>query len=196
MSKLAQDGGLSQAAHPRESPMIVRRVILAAALSLAAMPACAMTLKSSDVTEGVYFPVAEICARYGGSDVSPALSWSGAPQGTKSFAVTMFDPDAQGDGWWHWLVVNIPANANGLAQGAGRGALPEGAVTLQNSSGNARYDGPCPPKGSGLHHYQITLWALGDASVPLDPAGEPAAAGDWLQKHSIGMTRITPVYAK
>jgi Raf kinase inhibitor-like YbhB/YbcL family protein len=176
--------------------MIVRRLILAAALSLAAMPAYAMTLKSSDVTEGVYFPAAGICARYGGNDVSPALSWSGAPPGTKSFAVTMFDPDAQGDGWWHWLVVNIPANANGLAQGAGRGTLPEGAVALQNSAGHARYDGPCPPKGSGLHHYQITLWALGDTRVPLDPAGESAAAGDWLQQHSIGMTRITPVYAK
>jgi Raf kinase inhibitor-like YbhB/YbcL family protein len=176
--------------------MTASRFALATALSLAAMPACAMTLKSSDVAEGVYFPVSEICARYDGSDVSPALSWSGAPQGTKSLAITMFDPDAHGDGWWHWLVVNIPATATGLAQGAGRGTLPDGAVALQNSSGNARYDGSCPPAGSGLHHYEITLWALGDATMPLDPAGDPKAAGEWLQKHSIGMSRITPVYRK
>lgn len=176
--------------------MIASRFILAAALSLAAMPASAMTLKSSNVADGVYFPTSQICARYEGGDVSPALSWSGAPQGTRSFAITMFDPDAHGDGWWHWLVVNIPANTTGLAQGAGRGTLPGGAVALQNSAGNARYDGPCPPAGSGLHHYEITLWALGDASAPLDPTSAPAAAGEWLQKHTIGMTRITPVYRK
>jgi Raf kinase inhibitor-like YbhB/YbcL family protein len=173
--------------------MTASRLLLATALSLATMPACAMTLKSSDVTEGVYFPANAICARYDGGDVSPALSWNDAPHGTKSFAITMFDPDAHGGGWWHWLVVNIPANVTGLAQGA---ALPDGAAALQNSSGHAGYDGPCPPKGSGLHHYQITVWALGDASVPLDPAGEPAAAGAWLQQHSIGMTRITPIYRK
>ena len=176
--------------------MITTRFVLAAAVMLAATPGIAMELKSGDVAQGALFPVTEICARYGGGDVSPALSWSGAPQGTKSFAVTMFDPDAHGDGWWHWLVVNIPAATTGLAQGAGRGTLPDGAVALQNSSGEARYDGSCPPAGSGLHHYEITVWALGDASAPLDPAGDPNAAGDWLQKHSIGMARLTPVYRK
>ena len=169
---------------------------VAAMAALLATPASAMTLKSSDAAEGVFFQQTQICTRYGGGDVSPALSWSGAPQGTKSFAVTMFDPDAHGDGWWHWLVVNIPAATTGLAQGAGRGTLPDGAVALQNSSGEARYDGSCPPAGSGLHHYEITVWALGDASAPLDPAGDPNAAGDWLQKHSIGMARLTPVYRK
>jgi Raf kinase inhibitor-like YbhB/YbcL family protein len=176
--------------------MIQMRFALTMALALAATPAAAMTLKSSDAAEGVFFQQAQICTRYGGSDVSPALSWSDAPHGTKSFAITMFDPDAHGDGWWHWLVVNIPATTTGLAQGAGRGTLPDGAGALQNSSGNARYDGSCPPAGSGLHHYEITVWALGDAAVPLDPAGDPKAAGDWLQKHSIGMARLTPVYRK
>jgi len=175
----------------------MRKIALsAAALFLLTAPASALELKSSDVSEGVYFPANEICARYDGSDVSPALSWSGAPPGTKSFAVTMFDPDAHGDGWWHWLVVNIPASTTSLAQGAGRGTLPQGAVTLQNSSGDARFDGSCPPAGSELHHYQITVWALGEPTVPLDPAGDPAAAGDWLQKHAIAMSRITPVYRK
>jgi Raf kinase inhibitor-like YbhB/YbcL family protein len=176
--------------------MTANRFALAAALLLLATPVAAMSLKSADVAEGVYFQKSQICARYDGGDVSPALSWSGAPPGTRSFAITMFDPDAHGDGWWHWLVTNIPANTTALAQGAGRGTLPDGAVALQNSGGNARYDGPCPPAGSGLHHYEITLWALGDATAPLDPAGDPKTAGDWLQKHSIGMVRITPVYRK
>ncbi|HEY2033281.1 MAG TPA: YbhB/YbcL family Raf kinase inhibitor-like protein [Rhizomicrobium sp.] len=153
-----------------------------------------MSLKSGDVAEAGYFPETEICARYGGGDVSPALSWSGAPATTKSFAVTMYDPDAHG-GWWHWLVVNIPPGTTSLAQDAGRGALPDGAVALQNSNGNARYDGPCPPAGSGTHHYQITLWAL-DSPKAAIAGGDPQAAAEWLQKHSISMTRITPVYRK
>lgn len=178
--------------------MIAIRIALAASLALLAAPAAAMTLKSSDVAEAGYFPQAEICARYGGGDISPALSWSGAPATTKSFAITMFDPDAHGGGWWHWLVVNIPPGRTGIAQGAGSGkaALPSGALEAANSSGLNAYSGPCPPAGSGTHHYEITLWALDSAKAGIDAGGDPQAAGDWLQKHAIGMTRLTPVYRK
>lgn len=177
--------------------MIPARMSLTAVFALLATHASAMTLKSSDVAENAYFPEPGICARYGGGDISPALIWSGAPATTKSFAVTMYDPDAHG-GWWHWLVVNIPPQTTGLAQGAGSGkvALPAGTLEAANSNGVNAYSGPCPPAGSGTHHYQITLWALDSAKAEIDESGDPQAAGEWLQKHNIGMTRITPVYRK
>jgi Raf kinase inhibitor-like YbhB/YbcL family protein len=178
--------------------MIPARMSLATAFALLATHASAMTLKSSDVGENTYFPETEICARYGGADISPALAWSGAPATTKSFAVTMFDPDAHGGGWWHWLVVNIPPGTTALAQGAGSGkaALPEDALEAANSNGVNAYSGPCPPAGSGTHHYEITLWALDSAKAAIDADGDPQITGEWLQKHNIGMTRITPVYRK
>lgn len=177
--------------------MTATRFVLGATLALATTPTFAMSLKSSDVTEAGYFPETEICARYGGGDISPALLWSGAPSTTKSFAVTMFDPDAHG-GWWHWLVVNIPPGTTALAQGAGSGKteLPPGALEAANSNGVNAYSGPCPPAGSGTHHYEITLWALDSAKAGIDAGGDPQTAGEWLQKHSIGMMRITPVYRK
>ncbi|HEY8948491.1 MAG TPA: YbhB/YbcL family Raf kinase inhibitor-like protein, partial [Rhizomicrobium sp.] len=85
----------------------MKRLCLAALAALAVTPASALDLKSTDVAQGASFPVNEVCARYGGGDVSPALSWSGVPAGTQSLAITMFDPDAGGDGWWHWVVVDI-----------------------------------------------------------------------------------------
>ena len=177
--------------------MLLKRMGLAAGFALLATQAFAMSLKSSDVAEDAYFPEDEICARYGGSDISPALAWSGAPATTRSLAVTIFDPDAHG-GWWHWLVLDIPPQTTGLAQGAGSGkaALPAGALEAANSNGVKVYSGPCPPAGSGTHHYQITLWALDTPTAGINAGGDPQAVGEWLQKHNIGMTRITPVYRK
>ncbi len=105
----------------------MKSLCLAALAVLAATPALAMDLKSTDVAQGTSFPVNEICARYGGGDVSPALSWSGVPSNAQSLAITVFDPDAGSDGWWHWVVVDIPAKTTALAQGAGLGKLPDGA---------------------------------------------------------------------
>jgi hypothetical protein len=175
--------------------MIATRFVLAAALALAASPSFALDLKSADVTQGATFPVNEICARYGGGDVSPALSWSGVPSNARSLAITMFDPDAGSEGWWHWVVVDIPATTTSLAQGAGSGKLPGGARHLENSNGNASYHGPCPPAGSGVHHYQITLWALGEKPA-LEANAKPADAGAYLEKHAIAKARLTPVYLK
>lgn len=176
---------------------MVIRSLFAVAFALAATPSFAMELKSIDVAEGALSPVTEICSRYGGGDISPALTWSGVPANAKSLAVTIFDPDAHG-GWWHWLVVDIPATATGLPQGAGSGkaAMPAGAQQAVNSDGNSGYDGPCPPAGSGTHHYQITLWALGDAKAEVDLSGKPEAVGAWLEKHAIASARLTPVYRK
>lgn len=112
-----------------------------------------------------------------GANVSPELSWANAPAGTKSFAITMYDPDAPtGSGWWHWVMVNIPANTTNLKGGAGSkgGKLPHGALQTRTDFGTTGYGGPCPPPGHGDHHYKITVYALKVAKLPVK-ADTPAA---------------------
>jgi hypothetical protein len=149
------------------------------------------------VAQGSSFPVPEICSRYGGRDISPALSWSGVPAEAKSLAITIFDPDAHG-GWWHWQVLDLPASTTTLAQGAGgrHGDLPGGARQHGNSDSNESYDGPCPPAGSGMHHYEITLWALDVPVADVDVNAEPGEVGDYLKKHAIAKAQLTAVYQK
>ena len=178
----------------------MKRLVLAAAmLAGAATPGLAMDLKSADVSDGATFKTMFVCPRLGGASISPALSWSGVPAGTRSLALSMFDPDGNNhQGVWHWLVVDIPASTTAFAQGAGSGkaALPSGALEASNSKGNGAYDGPCPPAGSGLHHYQITLWAIGDAKAAVDASGKPETTGAWIAQHAVAQARITPVYQK
>jgi Raf kinase inhibitor-like YbhB/YbcL family protein len=180
-----------------EASMTASRLFIAAALSLAATPVFAMDVQSPDVTQGASFPITEVCGRYGGGNVSPALSWSGVPAEAKSLAITMFDPDAHG-GWWHWQVLDLPVTAAALAKGAGaeHGALPGGAHQHGNSNGNESYDGPCPPVGSGVHHYEITLWALDVPAAAVDVNAEPAEVGAYLAKHAITSAKLVPVYQK
>jgi Raf kinase inhibitor-like YbhB/YbcL family protein len=104
-----------------------------------------------------------------GENISPELEWENAPEGTKSFAVTVFDPDASGEGWWHWTVVNIPANVTKIPEGASnRKQLPAGAKEGKTDFGNTGYGGACPPPGKP-HRYIFTVYALGrekiDASI-------------------------------
>lgn len=110
----------------------------------------------------------------GGKDVSPQLAWSGAPEGTKSFAVTVYDPDAPtGSGFWHWAVANIRANTTQLPEGAGddtASGLPDGAIQYRNDAGLARFLGAAPPAGHGPHRYFIVVHAIDveDLAVPAD----------------------------
>jgi Raf kinase inhibitor-like YbhB/YbcL family protein len=134
-----------------------------------------------------------------GGNLSPALAWSGEPAATGSFAVTMFDPDAKPDGYLHWAVINIPAATHSLAAGAGNpeiNALPPGAQHLANSAGVAGYSGACPPRGSGVHHYEIVLYALGDANVtvPAGLAGKNLTS--FLYDKAIATSHITPTYER
>jgi Raf kinase inhibitor-like YbhB/YbcL family protein len=156
-----------------------------------------MELTSSDVAQDATFALTHVCPRYSGSNVSPALAWSGVPANTKSLAVTMYDPDAHG-GWWHWLALDIPPSTTALPQGAGgkRPALADGGRQHGNSNGDEHYDGPCPPAGSGVHHYQITVWALDEDSAAVDVNAEPGEVGAYLAKHAIDKAQITPVYGK
>lgn len=149
----------------------------------AAMPVPVLALTSPDLPAGKDIPVLFTGKDFGctGGEVSPALDWHGAPTGTKSYLVTMYDPyRPPQSGWWHWIVADIPAAAHGLPRGAGNpgGALPAGAHNVR-PDGDApapRYYGPCPDKGNPAHHYVITVYALDLATLGLP---ETATAADY-----------------
>ncbi|MDF7671419.1 kinase inhibitor [Orbaceae bacterium ESL0721] len=130
-----------------------------------------------------------------GGNLSPELHWENAPKGTKSFAVTVYDPDApSGSGWWHWTVVNIPATVNQLPAGAGDKEgqkLPAGAVQGRNDYGYAGFGGACPPEGDKPHRYQFTVWALNSDNLPLDNESSGALVGYMLNNSVIEKTELT-----
>lgn len=111
-----------------------------------------------------------------GRNISPPLAWSGAPRTIQSYAVTVFDPDAPGSGWWHWVVYDIPVSVTELPQGAGDpgGKMPAGAIQARTDFGTAGYGGPCPPAGNKPHRYLFTVYALKVAKLDV-PAGTSAA---------------------
>lgn len=156
------------------------------------------TVTSTDVTDGEKLPTAQVSGIFGagGSDTSPQLSWSGFPEGTKSFAITVYDPDAPtGSGFWHWAVVDIPVSVTSLATGAGddTGAgLPDGATQLKNDAGLARFLGAAPPAGSGKHPYYIGIHALDVESLGVDAGATPAFLGFNMSGHTLARAVITP----
>ncbi|MDR7276475.1 YbhB/YbcL family Raf kinase inhibitor-like protein [Catenuloplanes atrovinosus] len=152
--------------------------------------AAAFTVTSASVADGA--PLAE--AQRAGN-VSPQLSWSGAPEGTKSYAVTAYDPDAPtGSGFWHWAVADIPAGVTELPEGAGddTGAgLPDGAFQLPNDVRLARYVGAAPPPGHGEHRYVFVVHALDVESIGVPADATPAMLGLTMAGHILGRAVLT-----
>ncbi|MDY7529535.1 MULTISPECIES: YbhB/YbcL family Raf kinase inhibitor-like protein [unclassified Cryobacterium] len=152
------------------------------------------TLSSTDVTDGAPLSAAQFGEEAGGLDRSPQLSWSGFPADTKSFAVTLYDPDAPtGSGFWHWAVFNLPAAVTSLPAGAGApgGAqLPAGAVTLPNELRLTSFIGAGPPPGTGTHRYQFIVHAVDVPTLDLDPGSTPAVLGFTLRFHTLGRAVI------
>ena len=180
---------------------------LGLAAGLAAQPALAQsgkfTVSSPDVAQGKKIGDRYVFSGFGctGANVSPALEWKNAPQGTQSFAVTVYDPDAPtGSGWWHWLAFNIPATTTMLAAGAGDTAgtgLPVGTIQGRTDFGAPGYGGPCPPKGDKPHHYTFTVYALKVATLPSVDANSPAAmVGYFLNANALGKASLTAVYGR
>jgi Raf kinase inhibitor-like YbhB/YbcL family protein len=131
----------------------------------------------------------------GGEDVSPHLAWSGAPEGTKSYAVTVYDPDAPtASGFWHWAVFNIPADVTELPSGASSDNLPAGAVELKNDGGTVGYIGAAPPPGHGPHHYHVVVHAVDVEKLDIPEQASPAFLGFNLFSHSIGRAVLVPTY--
>lgn len=154
-------------------------------------------LTSASVVEGGKLASAQVFQGFGcdGGNRSPDLSWSNAPKGTKSFAITAYDPDAPtGSGWWHWNVVNIPANASDVKAGAsGTAALPGGSLEIRNDYGAVGFGGACPPPGE-VHRYIFTVHALAVEKLDLPKDASNALAGFMIRANSIGTASITALY--
>jgi len=134
----------------------------------------------------------------GGTNTSPQLSWSGFPADTKSFAVTIWDPDAPtGSGFWHWAVYNIPASVTSLERGAGSagGSLPARALMLKNEYRRREYAGAEPPEGTGIHRYFVIVHAVDVDRLDLDPEATPAVLGFNLHFHTLARGILVPTAA-
>lgn len=180
----------------------MRALVLAAALSLPATGALGMTVKVPDFHGGRTIPMIHVFNQFGctGGDQSPAISWSGAPKDTKSFAVTIFDPNApSGSGWWHWTVFNIPTSVHSLPENAGAAnstSLPAGAVEGRTDFGFSHYGGPCPPAGDKPHHYIVTVYAVKVAKLPLDSSASGALVGYTLHFNTLAKATSVGRYGR
>jgi Raf kinase inhibitor-like YbhB/YbcL family protein len=133
-----------------------------------------------------------------GQNISPMLVWSNPPAGTKSFAVTIYDPDAPtGSGWWHWVMYNIPANTTSLAAGAGNGRnAPRGSVQGTTDFGTRGYGGPCPPPGDAPHHYHIKVFALKIDKIDAPGNATAAFIGFNLNANKLATAEIIGRYGR
>jgi len=172
------------------------------AAALAADKAGKFMLESAEIKPSARIADAQVYNGFArsGNNVSPSLSWNDAPPGTKSFAVTVYDPDAPtGSGWWHWVVFNIPASVTSLPAGAGNGGsgkLPQGAVQSTTDFGAPGYGGPCPPKGDRSHRYIFTIHALRVEKFALDEKAMPALVGFTLNGNRLGVATFTSTYSR
>jgi Raf kinase inhibitor-like YbhB/YbcL family protein len=155
-------------------------------------------LESASITDGQPLATPQISGILGagGEDVSPQLSWSGFPDETRSFAVTVYDPDAPTlSGFWHWAVANLPASVTELPDGAGDGGeLPGDALTLVNDAGMRRYVGAAPPPGHGPHRYYVAVHAVDVENLDLTEDASPAFLGFNLFQHAIARAVIYGTY--
>jgi Raf kinase inhibitor-like YbhB/YbcL family protein len=180
------------------------RTLLALALLALATPASAagkLTLTSADVKPGGQLGDKQVYAGFGcsGENVSPELSWQNAPAGTKSFVVTVYDPDAPtGSGWWHWVVYDIPADAKGLPAGAGsgKGELPQGARQARTDFGAPGFGGACPPPGDKPHRYVFTVYALKLEKLDVPADASPAMIGFMTKANALGSATFTARYGR
>jgi Raf kinase inhibitor-like YbhB/YbcL family protein len=187
---------------PRLRVMVRGSVILAAVLhaSGAAHAEGAFSVSSTTFENGGSVAAAQVFNQDSceGGNRSPQLSWRNAPEGTRSFAITMFDPDAPGHGWWHWAVANIPARVKALPENAsGSGALAKlGAIEARNDFNTGGYGGPCPPPGKA-HRYVITVYAIGADKITGLEQGRPAEMFDHeIGGAALGHAQLTVTYGR
>lgn len=159
-----------------------------------------LDLKSADIADHGVLGARQVLDGFGckGGDQSPQLTWRDPPAGTRSFALTVYDPDAPtGSGWWHWVVYDIPVETRSLPAGAAKsGRLPAGAVQGRNDFGSTAFGGACPPTGDKPHRYVVTLHALKVYKLPLPAAPSAAMVGFMVHANSLGNARLTATYVR
>jgi Raf kinase inhibitor-like YbhB/YbcL family protein len=158
------------------------------------------TLKSDQI--GGQLTIDQVYSGFGcsGKNISPQLKWINAPKNAKSFALTVYDPDAPtGSGWWHWVIFNIPANATELVTDAGnvqKNLAPKGSVQSMTDYGKTGFGGACPPQGDKPHRYTFTLFALDVPKLDLDEKANAALVGFMLNAHSIEKASLISYYGR
>lgn len=175
--------------------------VISSLLLTGAVSADTFTLQSSDIKTGEFMNKAQEFNGFGcdGDNISPQLSWSGAPEGTQAYAVFAYDPDAPtGSGWWHWQLVNIDKSVSSLAAGVENAAdqqALDGTIQIKNDYGMTTYGGACPPVGNPAHRYQFTVYALSQKlSLPDDPSG--ALTGFMVKSNSLASASIEALYER
>jgi Raf kinase inhibitor-like YbhB/YbcL family protein len=198
-----------QSRHRKGGMTMAKLATWAVALGVSAWAAGAanaqsISLTSAEIKEGATIANEQVFKGFGctGDNISPSLSWSRAPAATKSFAVSIYDPDAPtGSGWWHWVVFNIPPGTTSLPKGAGdvkKKLMPKGAIQSRTDFGADGYGGPCPPAGDKPHHYQITVFAVDVDKLP-DAKNDMASAalvGFDLHFHTLAKATLTGLYGR
>lgn len=168
---------------------------LAFLLATLGSSANAIELTSKDIKEGHHMSNTFEFSGWGctGKNLSPQLAWNDLPKGTKSLALTVYDPDAPtGSGFWHWLVTDLPADLTELKRGADVAKL--GAKQYRNDYGNHAFGGACPPAGDGMHRYQFTLWAMPVTDLGLGKDTPAAVVGFQLNAKALAKKTITATY--
>jgi Raf kinase inhibitor-like YbhB/YbcL family protein len=185
---------------------LLARPAIAAALALALAVQAAgaeavFRLRSPSIAPDGTLSNEQVYSGFGcsGKNISPALSWKGAPRDTKSFALTVYDPDAPtGSGWWHWVVYNIPADVSELPAGAGNpgGSLPAGALQGHTDFGTSGFGGPCPPAGDKPHRYIFTVYALSVDKISVPDEASAAMVGFMIHASTLAKASLTGRYGR
>lgn len=162
--------------------------------------AAGFTLSSSSMDIKKPLPMKHVFNGFGctGENISPALEWTGAPKDTKSFAITVYDPDAPtGSGWWHWTVANIPAGTTKIEEGSSNNKkLPEGSVEGRTDYGKPGFGGACPPPGHKPHRYIFTVYALKTDKLDVDSEGSGALYGFNINANTISKASFTVKFGR
>ncbi|GAB3114974.1 YbhB/YbcL family Raf kinase inhibitor-like protein [Aestuariicella hydrocarbonica] len=184
--------------------MIKQCKVLIFGLAVAASSALAgeFSLTSQTIHEGAMLTNEQVFNGFGcsGENISPDLKWTSGPSGTKSYALTVYDPDAPtGSGWWHWIAYNIPANVTEFSKNAGTedGALlPAGVVQGRSDFGSYSFGGACPPEGDNAHRYIFTVHALKTEHIELPKDASAALIGFMINANSLGKATLVATYGR
>lgn len=178
----------------------MKKLFLILSITVSTLLADGFTLKSDDILGQLSNQ--QVLNGFGcsGENISPALSWENIPNGTKSFAVTMYDKDAPtGSGWWHWVVFDIPKNVTTLAKNSGDISLnlmPKGVIQGKTDFGKAGYGGACPPVGDRSHQYLFTIYALDTEKLGVGADASPSLVGYMINSHTIAKASVVTYYGR